>query len=177
MVRALELEPEIADVFTRLRGIFHQPDASILLSTELHDLTCFVVHKLLLIPPCINSPHSECLRCSMALYMLTIHGTTYYTHTELANNLIQLLKTHLQPLAGKAGNNLFGSLQIWVLSVAIVSATDQTDIQWLTYAAKIAANAMGLHTWDDVVDHLKKILWLESERAGVFRYQWDTILT
>ncbi|KAH7174576.1 uncharacterized protein B0J16DRAFT_324033 [Fusarium flagelliforme] len=177
VVQALHLEPAIADVFTRLRGIFHQPGASVLLGTELHDLTCFVVHKLLLIPPYTDSPHSECLRCAMVLYMLIIHGTTYYTHTELANNIIQQLKGHLQSLAGRVGNVLFDSLQIWVLSVAIVSATDPTELQWLNLAAKIAANAMGLQTWDDVVIHLKNILWLESERAEVFRLQWDGILT
>ncbi|KAH6993665.1 hypothetical protein EDB82DRAFT_475425 [Fusarium venenatum] len=177
VVQALDLQPEIAGVFTRLRGILHQPDASSLLGTELHDLTCFVVHKLLLMPPYRTSPHSECLRCAMTLYMLIIHGTTYYTHTELSNNIVQLLKDHLQPLAGKIGGILFGSLQIWVLSVAIVSATDPTEIQWLTYAARIASNALGLQTWDHVVIHLKNILWLETERADVFRQQWAGILT
>ena len=113
----------------------------------------------------------------MVLYMLIIHGTTYYTHTELANNIIQQLKGHLQSLAGRIGNLLFDSLQLWVLSVAIVSATDPTELQRLNLAAKIAANAMGLQTWDDVVIHLKRILWLESERAEVFRFQWDGILT
>ncbi|KAM0189012.1 hypothetical protein ACHAPI_010278 [Fusarium lateritium] len=177
VVQTLQLEPDVADILTRLRGIFHQPDALTFLGTELHDLTCFVVHKLLLTPPLTNSPQSECLRCAMALYMLIIHGTTYYTHTELANTIIQSLKNQLPALAGKTGSVLFGSLQIWVLSVTIASAIDPTDIQWLTYAAKIAANAMGLQSWDDVIVHLRNILWLETERAEVFRQQWDAILT
>jgi hypothetical protein len=177
VVLALQLEPDIADILTRLRGIFHQPDALAFLGTELHDLTCFVVHKLLLIPPLPNSPQSECLRCAMALYMLIIHGTTYYTHTELANTIIQRLKSQLPALAGKAGSVLFDSLQIWVLSVTVASATDPTDVQWLIYAAKIAANAMGLQSWDDVIAHLRNILWLETERAEIFRQQWDAILT
>ncbi|EWY83780.1 hypothetical protein FOYG_13573 [Fusarium oxysporum NRRL 32931] len=177
VVDTLHLDREIADILTRLRGIFHQPNALSLLGTELHDLTCFVVHKLLLIPPLTDSPQSECLRCAMTLYMLIIHGTTYYTHTELANSIIQRLKSQLQPLAGKTGNVFLGSLQIWVLSVTIVSATDPTDIQWLIYAAKIAANVMGLQSWDDVVVHLQNILWLETERADVFRQQWEAILT
>ncbi|KAG4257306.1 hypothetical protein FPRO04_08362 [Fusarium proliferatum] len=177
VVDALLLNREIGDILTRLRGIFHQPNALSLIGTELHDLTCFVVHKLLLIPPLQNSPQSECLRCAIALYMLIIHGTTYYTHTELANSIIQRLKSQLQPLAGKTGSVFFGSLQIWVLSVTIISATDPTDIQWLIYAAKIAANAMGLQCWDDVVVHLQNILWLETERAEVFRQQWEAILT
>ncbi|RGP80083.1 hypothetical protein FLONG3_1854 [Fusarium longipes] len=177
VVRTLDLEPEIAQVLIRLRGIFHQPNASSLLATELHDLTCYVVHKLLLMPSYTTSPHSECLRCAMVLYMLTIHGTTYYTHTELANNIVQLLKDHLQPLAGKIGHGSFGSLQIWVLSVAIASATEPTEVQWLTYAARIASSAMGLRTWDDVVIHLKDILWLDTERGDVFRHEWTDILT
>ncbi|KAF5694367.1 hypothetical protein FDENT_1233 [Fusarium denticulatum] len=176
VVDALLLDREIADILTRLRGIFHQPNALSLIGTELHDLTCFVVHKLLLIPPQTDSPQSECLRCAITLYMLIIHGTTYYTHTELAHRIIQRLKSQLQPLAGKTGS-VFGSLQIWVLSVTIVSATDPTDIQWLIYAAKIAANAMGLQSWDNVVVHLQNILWLETERAEVFRQQWEAILT
>ncbi|KAI3579093.1 hypothetical protein IWW34DRAFT_805716 [Fusarium oxysporum f. sp. albedinis] len=177
VINTLHLDRDIADILTRLRGIFHQPNALNLLGTELHDLTCFVVHKLLLIPPLTDSPQSECLRCAMTLYMLIIHGTTYYTHTELANSIIQRLKSQLQPLAGKTGNVFLGSLQIWVLSVTIVSATDPTDIQWLIYAAKIAANAMSLQSWDDVVVHLQNILWLETERADVFRQQWEAILT
>ncbi|KAI6749481.1 hypothetical protein HG530_014895 [Fusarium avenaceum] len=177
VVQALQLEPDIADILTRLRGIFHQPDALVFLGSELHDLTCFVVHKLLLTPPPTNSPQSECLRCAMALYMLIIHGTTYYTHTELANSIIQRLKSQLPALAGKTGSTLFGSLQIWVLSVTIASATDPADAQWFTYAAKIAANAMGLQSWDEVIAHLRNILWLETERAEIFRQQWDAILT
>ncbi|KAF5680077.1 hypothetical protein FHETE_621 [Fusarium heterosporum] len=177
VVEALQLEPSIADILARLRGIFHQPNASSFLRDELHDLTCFVVHKLLLVPPLTNSPQSECLRCAMALYMLIIHGTTYYTHTELANSIIQRLKSQLQPLAGKTGGLMFDSLQIWVLSVTITSASDPTDIQWLTYAAKIAANAMGLQSWDDVIFYLRNILWLETERANTIRHQWDRIFT
>jgi hypothetical protein len=177
VVQALDLQPEIVDVFTRLRGILHQPDASSLLGTELHDLTCFVVHRLLLMPPYTASPQSECLRCAMALYMLIIHGTTYYTHTELANNIVQILKDHLQPLAGKTTSIPFGSLQIWVLSVAIVSTTNPTEIQWLTYAARIASNALGLQKWDHVAIHLKNILWLETERADAFRHHWTDVLS
>ncbi|KAF4973203.1 hypothetical protein FSARC_455 [Fusarium sarcochroum] len=159
VVQALDLDPEIADIFIRLRGIFHQPNAENSLGTELHDLTCFVVHKLLLIPPLSNSPQSECLRC------------------ELANTVILRLKDQLESLATRPFNVVFGSLQIWAVSVAMASATNPTDIKWLSYAARVAADTMGLQNWDEVVVHLRNILWLETERADVLRQQWEKILT
>ncbi|KAF4974219.1 hypothetical protein FZEAL_8857 [Fusarium zealandicum] len=68
-----DIDPALGDIFSRLRSIFHQPGASQLTDTELHDLTCFVVHKLLLLPPVSpmesrQSAISECLRSRRNLH-------------------------------------------------------------------------------------------------------------
>ncbi|KAF5025081.1 hypothetical protein F66182_2850 [Fusarium sp. NRRL 66182] len=176
VVESLHLNPDVAEILVRLRAIMHQPNALGILGTELHDLTCFVVHKLLLIAPS-NSPHSECLRYAMALYMLIIHGTTYYTHTELANSIISCLKSQLDLLLMEPFNAIFGSLQTWALSVAIVSATKPADVEWLSKTARVVASALEVENWEDALMHLRNILWLETERADTFRQQWERILT
>ena len=44
------LDPEVADVLCRLHNLFDSSQYK-LSSTDLHDLTCYVVHKLLLWKP------------------------------------------------------------------------------------------------------------------------------
>src|SRR4051812_5873418 len=46
-----EMDPSVGDVFFRLRNLFRQSQQHYLSTTDLHDLTCFVLHKLLLPSP------------------------------------------------------------------------------------------------------------------------------
>jgi hypothetical protein len=174
----LDVDPDISNVLLRLRSIFHQPWLSCLSNTELHDLTCFVVHRLLLLPPLSlanakRAAISECLRYAMALYMLIIHGTTYYSHANLANTIILQLQCHLDALAQT--DYIHGPLEIWILSVGMV-VTIGNGCHRFTDQACAAAIALRLLTWEDVFVHLESILWLRTQQGEeLFRARWEEI--
>ena len=176
----LDIDPAMSNILARLRNIFHQPRLSRLTSTELHDLTCFVTHRLLLLPPLSptnskRSAISECLRYALALYMLIIHGTTYYSHADLANTIILQLKTHLKALAEK--KYVHGPLGIWVVSMGMAAAIGTTDHQHFMDQARTATIALRLHTWEDVLVGLESILWMRTEQLEEpFRQKWEEIL-
>lgn len=48
---AENIDPEVRHVFIRLRNLFHRAQKAPISSTLLHDLTCYVVHRLLLLHP------------------------------------------------------------------------------------------------------------------------------
>ncbi|KPM36702.1 hypothetical protein AK830_g9841 [Neonectria ditissima] len=175
----LEVDPILSDILARLRNIFHEPQLSRLTSTELHDLTCFVVHRLLLLPPFLladskPSAISECLRYTTVLYMLIIHGTTYYSHTDLANSMIHQLKSHLQMLAQT--RFVDGPLGVWILSIGMVAATRSADRQWFANQAYTAAMSLGLQTWEDVLMRLESIFWMRPQEGELFRQRWGKVL-
>ncbi|KAF7555152.1 hypothetical protein G7Z17_g2349 [Cylindrodendrum hubeiense] len=174
------IDPSIIDISTRLRNIFHQPHLSRLTNTELHDLTCFVVHKLLLLPPLSpdvskGSAISECLRYSMALYMLSIHGTTYYSHMALAGAMVFQLKSHLTVLAET--DYIYGPLGIWVLSIGMAATVGTRDYQSFKEHASTAAVTLGLRRWEDILSCLESILWMRTQQDELFRQGWEEILT
>lgn len=174
----LDVDPAIGNILIRLRRIFRQPWDSRLTNTELHDLTCFVVHRLLLLPLASaanpeRSAVSECLRYAMALYMLILHGTTYYSHLNLANTIMSQLKLHLEGLAQT--KHIYAPLGIWVLSVGMATTIGTTDRQWLMDRAFAATTALGLCVWDDVLVRLKSILWMGTQQEELFQQKWEEI--
>ncbi|KAK7414961.1 hypothetical protein QQX98_006286 [Neonectria punicea] len=175
----LQVDPALSDILARLRNIFHEPQLSRLTSTELHDLTCFVVHKLLLLPPfSLADPKisaiSECLRYTTVLYMLIIHGTTYYSHADLATTMIYQLKTHLQVLAGTT--HVDSPLGLWTLSIGMATTTGSTEYQWFTKQACTAAMTRSLQTWEDVLMRLESIFWMRPQEGELFRQRWEEAL-
>ncbi|KAI5458810.1 hypothetical protein BGZ63DRAFT_52493 [Mariannaea sp. PMI_226] len=174
-----DADPAITEILVYLRYIFQRTRLSHLTSTELHDLTCFVVHKLLLLPPLSpadrsRSAVSECLRYSSALYMLIIHGTTYYSHLGLAHNILLQLQSHLEALAQTEYFN--GAVGIWVLSVCMETTMGMANCEWFIKQAFSVAIALGLQTWDDVVKQLNGILWLRTRHSVTLRQKWEEIL-
>ncbi|KFY13265.1 hypothetical protein V492_03374 [Pseudogymnoascus sp. VKM F-4246] len=176
----LEIDPAIRNILTRLQSIFHQPQLSCLTTTELHDLTCFVVHKLLLLPPLSpaqpkQASISECLRYALVLYMLTIHGTTYYSHHYLVNTILLQLKRYFMTMAEE--NYTYGPLEIWAASVGMVASTSTADGQWFMDQASTAAVGLSLHSWEDVLAHLETVLWVRTGREAAFREKWEEIVS
>ena len=174
-----DIYPAVADILRRLRHIFHGRPLPVLTSTELHDLTCFVLHKLLLLPVLSTnndkySAISECLRYAMALYMLIIHGTTYYSHAHLANSMLMQLKEHLGHLAETDYG--CGPLQLWILSVGMVSAIGTRDCSWFTKESCSAAAFLGLQTWEDILAQLETVLWTRSEQTDLIMQVWQRAL-
>ncbi|KAL6859516.1 hypothetical protein J3F83DRAFT_749255 [Trichoderma novae-zelandiae] len=190
---SLNITPAMSNVLSRLRGIFHHSWHSGLTNTQLHDLTCFVVHRLLLLPPFtdtntgadahanpVQPAASECLRYATALYMLIIHGTTYYSHVGFANAIILRLRYHLAALQAAAAasttDHVTGPLEIWALSVGMVATAGNgpsRDHEWFADQARASAAALGVSKWDDVVSHLQAILWARMPQEELFRQEWE----
>lgn len=187
----LNVTPAMNDTLSRLRRILHHPWHSSLTNTQLHDLTCFIVHKLLLLPPLTDTSTdadanpsrwaaSECLRYATALYMLILHGTTYYSHVGLANAIIRQLRYHLVALQEAAAISMTARapspLEIWALSVGMVATTGNglhRDHEWFMDRARASAAALGVSKWDDVVPHLQAILWVRMPQEELFRQEWE----
>lgn len=177
-LEGLDLDPVMTNTLARLRNIFHDPRLAHLTNTELHDLTCFVMHRLLLLP--LFSPAnpkrsavSECLRFALALYMLIIHGTTYYSHADLANRIMVHLKTNLKVLAWT--NFVPDSVRLWVLSIGMEASNGTADGQWFIDQACTATVALSLHKWEDILSRLESILWIRPQ-GEIFRQRWEEAL-
>ncbi|KAI1869780.1 uncharacterized protein JN550_005761 [Neoarthrinium moseri] len=176
----LDIDPALRNILIRLRAIFHQTHQPSLTTTELHDLTCFVMHRLLMLPAfsppdARRSATSECLRHALALYMLTIHGPTYYSHADLAKNITLQLKSYLE--TPNLLNDMYAPLRIWILTVAIMANTGTPYRQWFMAQACVALEAVhGLHTWEDIHDCLKGVLWVHSHQTELFKRKWEDIL-
>lgn len=173
----LDIDPAVIDILTRLRSI--SQEASSLSGTELHDLTCFVVHKLLLLPPLSTqnlqqSAASESLRYALALYMLAIHGTTYYSHIGLVMTIMQQFRSYLEILVG---SDVDESLKLWIFSVGMVSSIDPINSKWFTEQAYLAATSLKIQTWEHVLVHFKRVLWMETPRGVIFQQRWKGMLT
>ncbi|KAE8828425.1 hypothetical protein HRS9139_07644 [Pyrenophora teres f. teres] len=176
----LQLDPLVGNVFFRLRSLFRQRYLS---TTDLHDLTCFILHKLLLPSPptaFLSSPNileiSQCVRHAVALYMLSIHGTAYFSHAELQWSLVSKLKDNIESVPG-----LFmihhRPLLLWTLFVGVVASYGTPRHSWFTTEAKFFARYMSLQTWDETALSLKEILWFKSPRTEhIFRQAWEWIM-
>lgn len=177
---SLGLDPVLQITINRLRSIFgvlQQGEYPVVLSTtDLHDLTCFTLHRLLSLPrfstfDVLSGNISECLRYGVAIYMFLIHGPTYYSHANLLNTLVLQLRHYLSQLS------LFiegqESLFIWLLSVGAVASIGTNESQWfLDETAELSA-ATNLYSWSDVESHLKRILWRKSTAWILFQQTWE----
>lgn len=174
----LDVDPAISQILSRLRIIFHPP-APPLTNMELHDLTCFVMHRLLLLPPFPStdpqrSATSESLRSALALYILTIHGATYYAHVDLALAILERLKHHLTSLV--TIDYIHDSLRLWILSVGLIASIGTPHRQWFVTQTCVAVEVLTIRTWDDVLDRLKDVLWIESLHEQLFRQKYEEII-
>lgn len=176
--RGLGLDPSIEAIFVRLQNVLNPTydleSRTFLNTNELHDLTCFVLHKLLLPFPTQLTTMSECVRYAMAIYMFVVHGPTYYSHAAILRQIALTFQKHLQALAQFPDMNV--SLFIWCLSVGM-SASIGTDAQeWFHNHATNNSHSLGIKTWDDVKSCLVGIFALDTRSEAMFRGAWDPIL-
>jgi hypothetical protein len=178
------LDPILRNTLNGLRvvfGIFQTSDNPTSLSTtDLHDLTCFTLHRLLSLPPLIgldslSTNTSECLRYGVSLYMFIIHGPTYYSHANILNAIVLQLEYHLGPLLSIVEGQ--DSLIVWLLSVGAVASIGTSESQWFHERAATMSIALGIMCWDDVETHLKSVLWLETTNQGLFQQTWEETIT
>jgi hypothetical protein len=177
----VNLDPEIGGVLSRLRFIFSDSRHPGLSTTDLHDLTCFVLHRLIR-PPQTNYDVgtydrvvSECIRHAVVLYMLMIHGPAYFSHAQLQFTTTAQLKTNLEHLSSfHSPNN--GSLILWLASVGMGASDGTSDCIWFTNYARRVGEKLGVSSWEQVLFHLKNIIWVRNQQAEIaFQRNWDKV--
>ncbi|OAA62941.1 Fungal transcriptional regulatory protein [Cordyceps fumosorosea ARSEF 2679] len=169
-----DVAPETWNVFARLYGVFRRPHAPPLAPLRLHELTCFVVHRLL----SAESPSalSECVRCATILYMLILQGPIYYSHAAMQHRTAARLVAHLPASAAS------GPLRLWLVAVGLVAAHGAASPA-VYEALREEVRALGAgSSWAEVAADVKGVLWLESSAAvaphaeRVFESHWDVAL-
>ena len=170
----------VLNVFIRLRNVFERAQHVPLSTTQLHDLTCFVMHRLL--PPksdpttSSDSPLTECMRYGIILYMLSIHGTTYYPHTFLLDQILTRLESQLAILDITQLPTYTPSF-LWLLTTAMAASTGTEHYQRLSGRARAVAMSLQLSAWKEIIRPVREVLWLESSQyEGLFQPHWDKIL-
>lgn len=177
-LEALMTDKTVCNVFVHLCSIFEKACSVPLSTTELHDLTCFVIHRLLpsASDPMISSvsPLTECIRCGIILYMLIIHGTTYYPHTSILNQVLSRFETHLSTL--ETESQAYDSLSVWLVTIGMAASVGTEHYHRLLRRVRVVAASIQLSGWNTVVTHVKNVLWLETpQHEQLFRYSWDNI--
>ncbi|RDW57214.1 hypothetical protein BP5796_12664 [Coleophoma crateriformis] len=180
----LGLDPTIGNIIHRLRSVFdlfQTLETPVTLSTtDLHDLACFTLHRMLSLPPLIGQDSlatntSECFRYGVSLYMFIMHGPTYYSHAHILYGLVLQLEYHLEPIFSLT--NVDYSLLVWFLTMGAVASAGTSEIQWFCARAGEITIRLGLQCWDDVERHLKSVLWLETTTRSLFQQIWEDMAT
>lgn len=175
------IDSEVRNVFSRLRNSFERAQHIPFSSTQLHDLTCFVIHRLLLSAPdsniSVSSSFTESIRYGIVLYMFIIHGPTYYSHDVILNTIATRFMANLTTLASTSTPHIPTSFDIWCLAIGMVASRDTPHYQWFLQRAQTTAISLALGCWNDALVHIKSILWMESPQGeGIFRSLWDSAL-
>lgn len=171
----LDIDGEVRNVFLRLRSVFQLAQTIPFPTTRLHDLTCFVVHRLLLSTPDKTPPSTitQCLRYSVILYMLIIHGPTYYSHAVILNTMVLRLIVHLQERDSISRD--LDSLDVWLLGIGMVASVDTSHYDWFSKRAQSLIQSFPLADCDDALSHIKNTLWLDTiQGESLFRCHWNS---
>lgn len=174
----INIDSPVVNVFSRLRNIFQRAQQTPLPATRLHDLTCFVIHRLLLqAANTVNfqeSPLTECIRYTIILYMFIIQGPTYFSHAVIQNSMVTHLIQNLELL--KSTPCMYDSLDIWFSAIGLMASTGTASYEWFVNRAQALTSSLLLSNWDDIIVHIKSVMWLESAQAeNIFRPHWDAI--
>ncbi|KAK2023092.1 hypothetical protein LX32DRAFT_698176 [Colletotrichum zoysiae] len=167
----------VRDAAVRLRHIFRRAQRVPLAPARLHDLTCFVIHRLLLSMPRgsdARSPAPECVRNAVILYMFIVQGPTYYSHAVIFNTILGRFVECLGQL--HATRREYGSLDVWLLTIGMAASYGTKHYDWVTRRVRDVAHAMQLTCWDDALVHARGLVWLETRRGEeAFRHHWDAL--
>jgi hypothetical protein len=181
-LNTLELEPAVETILGRLHILFHGYNGLQLTTTDFHDLVCFLLHRLL--DQAAHAGHSDstsalstsdCVRHALALYLLIVHGPTYFSHARLQYTVALQLQERLDDLLDTM---LLTNpqLAIWTLSVGMVAAYGTQECQWFTAQTARAVSVLGIHGWEDVLSLLREILWLEDHPTEqTFQQAWQAV--
>jgi hypothetical protein len=177
-LEALMIDETVWSVFIRLRNVFERAQDVPLSTTQLHDLTCFVIHRIL--PSASDStisfasPLAECMRYGIILYMLVIHGTTYYPHTFMLEQILSQFETHLSTL--ETESLAHDSFSVWLVTIGMAASIGTEHYHQLLKRARMVAASLQLSGWHEVTTHIENVLWLKtSQDEQLFRPRWDNI--
>jgi hypothetical protein len=174
----MDVDHEVSNVFIRLRNIFQRNENMKIPNTQLHDLTSFVIHRLLLPPDAPKaplSPASECIRCAIILYMLVIQGPTYYSHASISNTIVIDFMENLNRL--DTTPRVYCSLDIWLIAIGLVASTGTAHYRSFLERASNISRSLQLIDAEDVLNRIKSILWLEIINAErTFTPHWEAIM-
>ncbi|KAA8644403.1 hypothetical protein EYZ11_002784 [Aspergillus tanneri] len=176
----IDVDSVVQNVFIRLRNAFRRAHQIPFPTTRLHDLTCFVIHRLLHSASETTIPQSssitECIRYAIIIYMFITQGPTYYSHAVILNTIITRFVKYLQQL--EPTPHVSDSLNVWLLAIGMVASTYSPHYQWFTERARAVAASLQLGNWNDVFARVKNVLWLETLQGEIiFRSHWDAILS
>ena len=175
----LRIDAEVRNVFQRLRNIFQLSQHAYLSNTRLHDLACFVIHRLLLSVPdpalSLTSVNTERMRYAIILYMFIVHGPTYYSHTIIMETIVTRLMDFMRSY--EFGTYAYTSFDVWLSMVGTVASAGTVHYRWFLEKMEIMATSLCLSSWKDVFSHLSHILWLDSRKCrDLFHYHWEIVL-
>ncbi|KAL2833077.1 hypothetical protein BJY01DRAFT_225623 [Aspergillus pseudoustus] len=194
----LDIAFSVKNVLIRLRNAFDHTQSlgRPFPPTRLHDLTCFVIHRLLLSAPppaALSSPLTESVRYAIILYMFIIHGPTYYSHAVIMDTIVNRFIASLAALeeamtitttTTTPRIRMPDSLDVWFAAVGMVATVGTPSYTLFSQRAQSLVNGSELTTlqlvrrWEDVLVHIKSILWMDTPAAeGIFRPHWDAIFT
>lgn len=176
-----DVDYAVMNVFIRLRNVFQRAQQIPFLPTRLHDLTCFVVHRLLLSASDMANPQSspitECIRYAIVLYMFIIQGPTYYSHAVIFNMTVTRFIEYLKQVESTPPH-MSDSLAVWLLAIGLVASNSTTHYRWFIERARAMAASLQLASWNDAIVRIKAIMWLETlQGEDIFRPHWDLIFT
>jgi hypothetical protein len=175
---SLNAEDDVGNVFLRLRSVFRAGEQTPFSTTRLHDLACFVIHRLLLSVPKAEpgpSPLAESVRYATVLYMFIIQGPTYFSHAVIFSQILNRLVGHIEE--AEQMPNIHASLKAWLLSVGMVAAAGTPHYPRFVERAAAITKSLCLGSWGDALVHLKRILWLGTPHIeDLFRPHWEVAL-
>ncbi|CAI4212073.1 unnamed protein product [Parascedosporium putredinis] len=164
---------DVCNVFTRLRNVFLRARHVPLEPARLHDLTCFVVHRLLFpVSDATSSPESHvssCVRYAIVLYMFILQGPTYFSHAVLFNQIVDRFAESLRQTAPTNDH-----LDIWLLAIALVSSNGTAHYLWVTEKAQRTAYHFGIRGRFEALARIQRVLWLDNSWGeDIFGPYWD----
>lgn len=176
----MQVDYAVWNVFIRLRNVLQRAQQIPFSSTQLHDLTCFVIHRLLLSTSTQDnststlSPVTETLRYGIIIYMLVIQGPTYYSHAVIMNTMTTRFMDHFKEL--ESVPRAYDSLDVWLVTIGLFAATGTPQYEWFAERARIITASLQLSDLEEVFVHARSVLWLETSPGGeIFGQSWAAI--
>lgn len=173
----LDCNREPANTLLRLRGVFRRAAQTPLTGTRLHDLTCFVIHRLLLTSSeadeDMSDPLPEAIRYGIILFMFMLQGHTYFSHAVIFNRILDRFTGHLKQLNPAS---VHGSLCLWLVAVGMAASPGSPLYPWIRNMANNTAVSLRLNAWEDVLGHLQSMLWLHTpQNESLYQPHWDAL--